>query len=192
MANSDVKLKHKVQLRKKVEEPVVAVEAEPGNTPTPDKSSSKTWLWNLLNNPLFLIFFGIIAVIAICYFIFSKSGDTTITVTEQETEVVEETIVHTDSVGKKGVTEDVLPTDENEESINADNQEAKENESPATNSNIAKSTVNHANVSNDVETEAMKVIRGDYGVCQERKDILGTKYQTIQSRVNELKREGIF
>lgn len=48
------------------------------------------------------------------------------------------------------------------------------------------------NVSNDVETEAMKVIRGDYGVGQERKDKLGTKYQPIQSRVNQLKREGVF
>ncbi len=48
------------------------------------------------------------------------------------------------------------------------------------------------NVSNDVETEALKVIRGDYGIGQERKDKLGEKYQTIQTRVNELKREGLF
>ena len=48
------------------------------------------------------------------------------------------------------------------------------------------------NVSNDVEAEAMKVIRGDYGVGQERKNKLGEKYQTIQNRVNELKHEGVF
>ena len=48
------------------------------------------------------------------------------------------------------------------------------------------------NVSDDVETEALKVIRGDYGVGQERKDKLGEKYQPIQNRVNELKREGLF
>lgn len=48
------------------------------------------------------------------------------------------------------------------------------------------------NVSSDTETEAMKVIRGDYGVGQERKDKLGTQYQTIQNRVNQLKREGAF
>ncbi len=47
-------------------------------------------------------------------------------------------------------------------------------------------------VSNDVEAEAMKVIRGDYGIGQERKNKLGDKYQTIQNRVNELKREGLF
>lgn len=48
------------------------------------------------------------------------------------------------------------------------------------------------NVSNDIESEARKVIRGDYGVGQERKNKLGNKYESIQSRVNELKREGIF
>ena len=47
-------------------------------------------------------------------------------------------------------------------------------------------------VSDDIETEALKVIRGDYGVGQERKDKLGEKYQPIQNRVNELKREGLF
>ena len=50
----------------------------------------------------------------------------------------------------------------------------------------------HVNISNDIEAEAIKVIRGDYGLGQERKDKLGAKYQIIQSRVNELKREGIF
>lgn len=193
MANSDVKLKHKVKLRKKVEEPAVAVEVEPGNTLTPDKSSSKTWLWILLG------VLGVIALCVICYFIFSKSGDTAVTESEQETVLVEETILPADSVGKQEESaEEVLPTHENEVSKNADDQNTKVNEAPAAtdnNSNIATATtsvVSNTNVSNDVETEAMKVIRGDYGVGQERKDKLGTKYQTIQSRVNELKREGIF
>jgi len=38
----------------------------------------------------------------------------------------------------------------------------------------------------------MKVIRGEYGIGQERKDKLGAKYQPIKNRVNELKREGVF
>ena len=190
MANSDVKLKHKIQLRKKVVEPAVPVGTETGDTSTPFKSSSKTWLWILLI---------VIALCVIGYFIFSKSGDTAVTESEQETEMVEETIVLTDSLtNKEEAMEEVLPTDENDISINADNQETKVNESPATtdtNSNLAttkSSTTSNNNISNDVEAEAMKVIRGDYGVGQERKDRLGTKYQPIQSRVNELKREGIF
>ncbi len=46
--------------------------------------------------------------------------------------------------------------------------------------------------SEDVETEAMKVIRGDYGNVPERKERLGSRYQAIQNRVNELKRKGVF
>ena len=47
-------------------------------------------------------------------------------------------------------------------------------------------------VSNDVEAEALKVIRGEYGIGQERKNRLGNRYDAIQQRVNELKREGAF
>ena len=190
MANSDVKLKHKVQLRKKVEEPAVTVEAEPGNTPTPDKSNSKTWLWILL---------GVIALCVIGYFIFSKSEDTAVTESEQETVIVEETILPADSVGNQEESAEEVPlTHENEVSNIADDQNTVANEAQTdtdNNSNITTATTSvasKANVSNDVEAEAMKVIRGDYGVGQERKDKLGPKYRTIQSRVNEMKREGIF
>lgn len=53
-------------------------------------------------------------------------------------------------------------------------------------------STNRMNVTFDVDDEAIKVIRGDYGVGQIRKDKLGVRYQTIQSRVNEMKRKGIF
>ena len=153
------------------------------------KSNSKNWIW---------IIPGIVAICVIGYFIFSKSGDSTITESEQETEIVEETIVTTDSAANQEATEKVLSTDENEVSNIYNDQEEKEKEAPiitTKNSNIATTTtssVSNANVSNDVEAEAMKVIRGDYGVGQERKEKLGPHYQPIQSRVNELKREGIF
>ena len=38
----------------------------------------------------------------------------------------------------------------------------------------------------------MNVIRGNYGNGNARKQNLGDKYQTIQNRVNQLKREGAF
>lgn len=41
-------------------------------------------------------------------------------------------------------------------------------------------------VSEDTETEAMKVIRGEYGNNPERKNRLGARYEEIQSRVNQL------
>ncbi len=44
----------------------------------------------------------------------------------------------------------------------------------------------------DIEDTAMNVIRGNYGNGNVRKQNLGDKYQTIQNRVNQLKREGAF
>lgn len=152
-----------------------------------------------LRNWIYIISGGIVVLCVIGFFIFSKSGDTAATDSAQETVIVEETIVPTDSVANQGeAPEEILTTEGNEVSNNTDAQEAKVNEIPVNTDNaqnIATTTQNAAsnsNVSNDVEAEAMKVIRGDYGVGQVRKDKLGTKYQPIQSRVNELKREGIF
>lgn len=47
-------------------------------------------------------------------------------------------------------------------------------------------------LSDNVEQEAMNVIRGDYGNIPERREKLGPKYQEIQNVVNRLKREGKF
>lgn len=47
-------------------------------------------------------------------------------------------------------------------------------------------------VSFDLEVEAINVIRGDYGNVPERRRHLGERYQPIQDRVNQLKREGFF
>lgn len=49
-----------------------------------------------------------------------------------------------------------------------------------------------ANVSDNIEREAMNVIRGDYGNVPERCEKLGSKFQEIQDRVNQLKKEGVF
>lgn len=48
------------------------------------------------------------------------------------------------------------------------------------------------NISDNIEQEALNVIRGDYGNVPERRERLGSKYQEIQNRVNQLKREGAF
>lgn len=49
-----------------------------------------------------------------------------------------------------------------------------------------------APVSDNVEQEALRVIRGDYGVGRERKERLGASYGAIQAEVNALKRAGKF
>mgnify|MGYP004489632263 FL=1 len=48
-----------------------------------------------------------------------------------------------------------------------------------------------APVSGDVEENARRVIRGDFGNGQERKDKLGSSYSEIQGKVNEMFRQGI-
>lgn len=191
MANSDVKLKHKVQLRKKVEEPEVSVnngDIDSAPTPTPEGPKSKLWLWILL---------GIVVLGGVGYMFFSKSGDKVAETPEQEIEAVAESSVPADTIAAGDTDiEEAVPNDGNEAANTSEPKSPDAVETATTvdnTSNVSSSTqVNESNVSNDVEAEAMKVIRGDYGIGQERKDKLGSKYQTIQSRVNELKREGIF
>lgn len=191
MANSDVKLKHKVQLRKKVEELEVSVnkgDIEPAPTPAPERPKSKLWLWLLL---------GIVVLGGVGYMFFSKSGDNVAKTPEQEIEIVAESSIPADTIAAEGTDiEEAVPNDGNEAANTSEPKSPDAVETTATTdntSNVSSSTqVNESKVSNDVEAEAMKVIRGDYGIGQERKDKLGPKYQTIQSRVNELKREGIF
>lgn len=50
----------------------------------------------------------------------------------------------------------------------------------------------NSGVSSEIESEAFKVIRGDYGNYPERKNALGEKYESIQNHVNQLKRQGVF
>lgn len=52
-------------------------------------------------------------------------------------------------------------------------------------------TVASATVSGDVEENARRVIRGDFGNGQTRKDKLGASYSEIQGRVNEMYRQGL-
>lgn len=174
-------------------EPNATVETEnvdAGNAlvPTPERPKSKLWLWILL---------GIVVLGGVGYMFFSKSGDNVAKTPEQEIETVAESSVPADTIAAEGTEiEEAVPNDGNEAANTSEPKSPDAVETTATTdntSNVSPSTqVNESKVSNDVEAEAMKVIRGDYGIGQERKDKLGSKYQTIQSRVNELKREGIF
>ena len=57
----------------------------------------------------------------------------------------------------------------------------------ATATNIAASS---APIGSDVVENAKRVIRGDFGNGQERKDKLGAAYSEIQRKVNEMYRQG--
>lgn len=69
---------------------------------------------------------------------------------------------------------------------------SNENQSSKTEPVQNDNTTNDLEISSDIETEALKVIRGEYGNNPERRTNLGSKYQPIQDRVNELKRQGMF
>lgn len=182
MNNSEVKLKRKVQLREKAEEPSVA--------PTqPESSPSKKWIW---------VVAAIIVVGLFGYWAFSKSGKAA--EEASSTEVVEEVIakqppttseLEKDDIADESTVDTATPS-ENIIGSQAEAQQDPDAESHTSETMKPSTALAKSNVSNDVEAEAMKVIRGDYGVGQERKKKLGVKYQTIQNRVNELKREGVF
>ena len=66
-------------------------------------------------------------------------------------------------------------------------QQAQSPKNNATTSQIAAAS---APIGGDVVENAKRVIRGDFGNGQERKDKLGSAYSEIQSKVNELYRSG--
>lgn len=194
MGNSDVRLKHKVQLRRKVDDSKLADKSSIENSttrPTSDAPKSRKMIWLII---------GVIVLCFLGYFIFSKpdnDGQKPVVV-EDKTEV-ENISVPSDTTNSKEAVKEGVGETESEVVENSNNnvdestamvESVKPTETTTTDN--AKTSVRTTNVSNDVEAEAMKVIRGDYGIGQERKNKLGDKYQTIQNRVNELKREGLF
>ena len=62
---------------------------------------------------------------------------------------------------------------------------------PAATQPTSSSSATSASVSGDVEENARRVIRGDFGNGQERKDKLGSSYSEIQGKVNEMYRQGL-
>ena len=194
MGNSDVRLKHKVQLRRKVDDSKLADKSSIENSttrPTSDAPKSRKMIWLII---------GVIVLCFLGYFIFSKpdnDGQKPVVV-EDKTEV-ENISVPSDTTNSKEAVKEGVGDTESEVVENSNNNVDEstamvESVKPTETTTIdnAKTSVRTTNVSNDVEAEAMKVIRGDYGIGQERKNKLGDKYQTIQNRVNELKREGLF
>ena len=79
-----------------------------------------------------------------------------------------------------------------ESTYNNEVEVSNQNQSSKTESEDPEKISNTRDVPSDIEAEALKVIRGDYGNNPQRKSNLGNQYQPIQDRVNELKRQGVF
>lgn len=106
------------------------------------------------------------------------------------------------------------PTDDSETSVAGNDapttpkSEGKQSETPASNAPSSSKPVQQtpskqidvtnnkiaavsAPIGGDVVENAKRVIRGDFGNGQERKDKLGSAYSEIQSKVNEMYRQGL-
>lgn len=79
------------------------------------------------------------------------------------------------------------PTKQNPATI----AEPAQSKPAATQTTKPSSSSTSAPVSGDVEENARRVIRGDFGNDLERRDKLGTSYSEIQGKVNEMYRQGL-
>ena len=192
--------KRKFDLSKDDDEPVVAPVAQPQPTdsvnsvnppPEPEEKKNGKWLWVIL---------AIIVIILLIWWLLpGKSTESSPIVGEETIEEVTTPAENTEEVSNEA--EIPAGGDAGEENTNNDessnpsepvvNSPGTTPATPQTTNNVATNNAPSV-VSNDVEAEAIKVIRGEYGIGQERKNRLGNKYDAIQQRVNELKREGAF
>ena len=113
---------------------------------------------------------------------------------EGEKHDADDNVSTTEPKGKaRGVPSDVAEerTAANEtkpESSAADESHVTTSTEKSMNTTVEKSD---NNVDGDVETNARRVIRGDFGNGQVRKNRLGSSYSEIQGRVNEMYRQGL-
>lgn len=189
--------KRKFDLSKDNEEAVVAPVSKPQPTdsnnavnPTlePKEKKNNKWPWIIL---------AIIVIILLIWWLLpGKSTESEPIVEEETIEEVSTPVENTEEVSD----ETEIPAGEDAVEENVNNDESSNPSEPVVNTpetTIAPSELQTTNntpsvVSNGIEAEALKVIRGEYGIGQERKNKLGNQYEAIQRRVNELKREGAF
>ena len=193
--------KRKFDLTKDGDRHVVAPTTEPQTaapvnqvdpSTEPEKKNNSVWLGVIL---------AIIAVILLAWWLLPGKSTEAEPIGEEETiEVVTTPAENTGEVSNEAENQNVEDAvEENTDYGESSNPSSAVVNTPATTPADTKNTdnvaINNASssvVSNNVEAEALKVIRGEYGIGQERKNKLGNQYESIQRRVNELKREGAF
>ena len=82
-------------------------------------------------------------------------------------------------------------TDESLSSASSSTKPVQQAQSPKNNATSTKLVAASAPIGDDVVENAKRVIRGDFGNGQERKDKLGSAYAEIQAKVNEMYRNGL-
>jgi len=151
------------------------------------KSGSKLWLWLLL--------LAVVAVVVILCVIFCGNDKTTLT--EPESATVEQTEatqtdevtpeVETPTVETEGVVVSQEPANKPAETpVAKPTEPAAKPEAESKPAQKPTSTVPQGTL----DEKAKQVIRGEYGNGADRKHALGSEYDAIQQRVNEIYREG--
>ena len=217
MAKNDVKLKHKVQLRKKVEEPEVTPASLDPVGDYQEKRNKKGWMWIAL---------GVVVAFLCILFLWiipskdkSGVGGTDIEPAPEQTETTvagdNGEAVEAPESPENGMSDAAAPTAEPAKEAPVKTEEPKaaaaSNGQPAEAAAAAPapatvkqsaSTSHHGKSRRKASSrktslrgeskDVLKVIRGDYGNASDRKRNLGSRYRKIQKRVNQLKRSGAF
>lgn len=192
----NVELKKKVTLKRKGEGPSLTSLSQP--------KKSKWWLWLI---PIFII--GVIVLILK----FNPSGTDNNTISaENESTPVEQTSVTSDGAMtdvQNGNTENsqsnsdqgqvTTTTPESKSTTPSDNSNKTSSSVTANTESTGTSSVSNAqkpkssaqmSANNSVDDKAWEVIKGSYGNGDDRKQMLGAEYESIQQRVNELYKTG--
>jgi len=163
---ADVELKRKVTLKRK---------GESDSSKKPQPSKSKWWLWLLLLTA--------VAVGAIFFLKgYSSRSDRPETQSNTEDTIAPET-AETEPVDTEPAETETAPAPE----VNPDAE--PQNSQPIATPDT-ESTPISTPLQGTIEEKAWRVIRGDFGNGLDRKQKLGSEYQTIQRRVNEMYRDG--
>lgn len=160
---------------------------------------------NSINTGRIIGSISIVAVIIVGAYFFGFKGDNN-TGHDRDTLPVQQTD-QTETIGHSCITEQIVTSNETnhkEVSINDSGSETTDTievtEDPIPNQlpliqqkqdTSLKDNVSTESISSNLEERALRVIRGDFGNGQERKDKLGTAYSEIQSMVNEMYRKGL-
>lgn len=197
MADKEIKLKRKVELRKKVAEPATTTATPPSTNPpeptgddlTPKKS--KGWIWWAVAAAVVVVAGGVWYFAARDNGGSQQTGEPPVAVATADS-VKDDTSAEGAAMQESGEAEpNSIPQTGNAGQPAEAEPAAPANDKPTTAADKQPAAAT-ATPTGDIEDTAMSVIRGNYGNGNTRKQNLGDKYQTIQNRVNQLKREGAF
>lgn len=188
-----VHLKKKVTIRTKAQAGQTVSESPPNVVETPRRDNLKKILLSLL----------VVAVVAIggwyAYSITSQKTEThskesanTAQTTQNEDSATgsDSTVTSTSPTADGSVTESPTGDSPNDGSAKS-NVTANSPTPKASDSGQSAPAEPSVSMTGTVEQKAQEVIRGIYGNGQVRKDKLGSDYQTIQDKVNEMYRKGL-